>query len=180
MANTTIAKRYAMALVQIGSEDGQLDLLRDELAGIESVFTANSDLLAPFSNPSFTLLQRREIMNSLVKASACSVVFSNFLLLLVDKNRGALLTEIVRAFEGMADEQSGVIRPLVRSAMPLDDAQISSIRVAMEKWSNKNVLPKFELDPALIGGVVVQIGDTAFDSSVKTQLDRIQDILQKG
>ena len=180
MINTTLAKRYAKALVQLGSEDGQLDRFREELTGMNNLIGANAGLLATFLNPAFTAEQKRQIMKALVVKSACSEQVGNFLALLVDKNRVAFLGQIVSTFDRLADEQSGVIRPCIRSAFGLDDSQVAAIKVALEKKSGKRVVPEVIIDSKLIGGVVIQIGDTAFDSSVRTQLNRIQDILEKG
>ena len=180
MINNTIAKRYAKALVQLGSEEGLVDRFREELAGINTTFMANADLRAAFANPAFTAEQKKEIMQALVTKSACSELVGNFLLLLVDKNRVAFLSQIVQTYETLADDQSGVIRPVIRTAFALDDSQVASIQGALEKKTGKKVVPQVTVDSSLLGGVVIQIGDTAFDSSVKTQLKRIQDILQKG
>jgi F-type H+-transporting ATPase subunit delta len=178
--NNTLARRYAKALVQIGSEDGLIDRFREELAAIERIFSANTDLKAVFANPAFTAEQKKEIMKELIAKVKCSELVGNFLLLLVDKNRVAFLDQIVHTYETLADDQSGIIRPVIRSAFELDAAQVASIQGALEKKSGKKVIPQVSVDKSLLGGVVTQIGDTAFDSSVKTQLKRIQDILQKG
>jgi len=178
--NNAIAKRYAKALVQLASEGGLVDRFRDELAVVNALFTGNPDLGAAFANPAFTAEQKKGIMQDLVAKSACSPLVGNFLLLLVDKNRVAFLSQIVQTYETLADEQSGVIRPVIRSAFALDADQVDSIKGVLEKKSGKNVIPQVAVDKELLGGVVIQIGDIAYDSSVKTQLKRIQDILQKG
>jgi len=178
--NNTLARRYAKALVQIGTEGGLIDRFRDELSAIDRVFSANADLKAVFSNPAFTAEQKKEIMKDIIAKVQCSELVGNFLLLLVDKNRVAFLDQIVHTYETLADEQSGIIRPVIRTAFALDAAQVASIQSALEKKSGKKVIPQVTVDQSLLGGVVTQIGDTAFDSSVKTQLKRIQDILQKG
>lgn len=180
MINNTLARRYAKALVQLGSEGGLIDRFRDELTAVERVFAANPDLKAVFGNPAFTAEQKKEIMKDLVAKAKCSELVGNFLLLLVDKNRVAFLDQIVHTYETLADEQSGIIRPIIKTAFALDAAQVESIQGALEKKSGKKVIPQVAVDQSLLGGVVTQIGDTAFDSSVKTQLKRIQDILQKG
>ena len=180
MINNTLARRYAKALVQIGTEGGLIDRFRDELSAIERVFSANADLKAVFSNPAFTAEQKKEIMKDIIAKVQCSELVGNFLLLLVDKNRVAFLDQIVHTYETLADEQSGIIRPVIRTAFALDAGQVASIQSALEKKSGKKVIPQVTVDQSLLGGVVTQIGDTAFDSSVKTQLKRIQDILQKG
>jgi len=178
--NNTLARRYAKALVQIGTEGGLIDRFRDELTAIGRVFSANADLKAVFSNPAFTAEQKKEIMKDIIAKVQCSELVGNFLLLLVDKNRVAFLDQIVHTYETLADEQSGIIRPVIRTAFALDAGQVASIQSALEKKSGKKVIPQVTVDQSLLGGVVTQIGDTAFDSSVKTQLKRIQDILQKG
>ncbi|MBI2354499.1 MAG: F0F1 ATP synthase subunit delta [Deltaproteobacteria bacterium] len=180
MINNTIARRYAKAMVQLGSEGGLIDRFREELAVIERLFSANTELRAAFANPAITLEQKKEIMKGLVAKAQSSELVANFLLLLVDKNRVAFLDQIVQTYERLADEQSGVIRPVIKTAFDLDQAQVAAIQGALEKQTGKRVVPQVVVDPDLLGGVVTQIGDTAFDNSVKTQLKRIQDILQKG
>jgi F-type H+-transporting ATPase subunit delta len=178
--NNTLAKRYAKALVQLGTEDGLLDRFREDLAGLNRLFTGDAGLRAVFADPAITAGQKREIMKALIAKSGCSELVGNFLLLLVDKNRVAFLSQIVSAYDRLADERSGVIRPRISSAFGLNDGQVAAIKAALEKKSAKKVIPQVNIDNSLIGGVVIQIGDTAFDSSVKTQLKRIQDLLEKG
>ena len=180
MPNSTLAKRYAKALVQLGSENGLLERFREELTGINGLFTSDPGLHAAFANPALTAVQKREIMKALVEKSACSELVGNFLMLLVDKNRTAFLAQIIATYDTLADEEAGVIRPCIRTAFKLDESQVVSIREALEKKSGKKVVPRVIEDSSLIGGVVIQIGDTSYDSSVRTQLKRIQDILQKG
>ena len=180
MINNALAKRYAKALVQLGSEGGLIDLFRNELAIIDRIFSGNCELRAAFADPSLTLVQKKAIMQQLIDKTACSELVGNFLLLLVDKNRVAFLGQIVQTYEKLADEFSGIIRPVITTAFALDESQLVAIQSALEKKSGKKVVPKMIVDPTLLGGVVTQIGDTAYDNSVKTQLKQIKDILQKG
>ncbi len=180
MINNALAKRYAKALVQLGSEQGFIDSFRVELANINNIFSANGELRAAFADPALTLAQKKAIMGELVAKAACSELVGNFLLLLVDKNRVAFLGQIVQTYEKLADEFSGVIRPVITTAFPLDDAQVASIQSALEKKTGKKIIPQLVVDKKLLGGVVTQIGDIAYDNSVRTQLNQIKDILQKG
>jgi F-type H+-transporting ATPase subunit delta len=178
--NNTIARRYAKALVQLGSEGGLVDQFRTELSVFERLFSQNGELRAAFADPALTHMQKKTIMKDLIARVSVSELVGNFLLLLVDKNRVAFLGQIVQTYEKLADEFSGVIRPIIMTAFPLDNSQVSSIQVALEKKTGKKVIPEVSVDKSLLGGVVTQIGDIAYDSSVKTQLKRIQDILHKG
>jgi F-type H+-transporting ATPase subunit delta len=101
-------------------------------------------------------------------------------MLLVDKNRVAFLGQIVQTYEKLADEFTGVIRPVIRTAFALDESQVVAIQSALEKKTGKKVVPQMIVDQSLLGGVITQIGDIAYDNSVKTQLKQIKDILQKG
>jgi F-type H+-transporting ATPase subunit delta len=178
--NNALAKRYAKALVQLGSEGGLLERFRSELSVIEGIFSGNSELRSAFSDPALTQDKKKAIMKELISKVSCSELVGNFLLLLVDKNRVAFLGQIVQTYEKLADEFSGVIRPVITTAFPLDAAQVNDIQNALEKKSGKKVIPQVVVNASLLGGVVTQIGDIAYDNSVKTQLKRIKDILQKG
>jgi F-type H+-transporting ATPase subunit delta len=178
--NNGLAKRYAKALVQLGSEGGAIDSFRNELSVVDGVFSSSSELRAAFANPALTQEQKKSIMKDLIGKTACSELVGNFLLLLVDKNRVAFLGQIVQTYEKLADEFSGIVRPVVTTAFSLDDSQVVAIQAALEKKTGKKVVPKMVVDASLLGGVVTQIGDIAYDNSVKTQLKRIKDILQKG
>ena len=180
MINNALAKRYAKALVQLGSEGGLIDRFRDELSVVETVFSSNSELRAAFADPALTQDQKKSIMKELIGKMACSELVGNFLLLLVDKNRVAFLGQIVQTYEKLADEFTGVIRPVIKTAFALDDSQVAAIQNALEKKTGKKVVPQMVIDQTLLGGVVTQIGDRAYDNSVKTQLKQIKDILQKG
>jgi len=178
--NNAIARRYAKALVQLGSEKDQLDVFRQELKVVEDLFAGNSELRAAFGNPAFTLVQKKQIMRDLIARMQCSELVGNFLLLLVDKHRVACLSQIVETYQQLADVQTGIIRPVITTAFAMDETQIDAIKGALEQKTGKKVVLQIKVDQSLIGGVVTQIGDIAYDSSVKTQLARIHDILQKG
>ncbi len=180
MINNAIARRYAKALVQLGSENNVIERFSEELRSVENLIASNAEMRAAFGNPAFTADQKKQIMKELVSKLSCSELVANFLLLLVDKNRVVFLSQIVQTYEKLADEQSGVIRPVITSAFALDDVQVDAIKTALEQKTGKKIIPQVTVDPSLIGGVVTQIGDIAYDSSVKTQLARIHDILQKG
>ncbi|MBI5657104.1 MAG: F0F1 ATP synthase subunit delta [Geobacter sp.] len=180
MSASAIARRYAKALVQLGAEAGTVEAFNAELAGFNDTLTANPPLSALFSNPAYGADAKHTILGEIASRLSLSPIICNFLHLLLDRSRMACLPQIVATFAQLADELSGVVRPVVTSGMSLSDGQVEEIKASLEKSTGKKVLLTVRVDPALIGGVVTKIGDRVYDGSVKTQLDRIQDILQKG
>ena len=180
MITNAIARRYAKALVQLGAEEGAVERFNSELAAFTATLADNPPLNALFKSPASGIEAKREILKDLLGRLALSGTSANFLQLLLDKSRLGLLPEIAECYSGFADELSGVIRPTLASGLPLDEKQVEEIRLALEKSTGKKVVLKVDVDPSLIGGVVTKIGDKLFDGSVRTQLDKIEDILQKG
>lgn len=180
MSTNAIANRYAKALVQIGSETGAVDQFNLQLNSFSTLLSESRELASVFGNPAYGIDSKREILKELVAKLQVSPMVSNLLMLLLERGRISVLPLIAESYGAFADELSGVIRPTVSSGLPLDAAQIEEIRTALAKSTGKKVELKVAVDPSLIGGVVTKIGGKIFDGSVRTQLARIQDILQKG
>lgn len=180
MITNAIARRYAKALIELATEEKSVEKFHAELEQFESLLAACPEGSAVFSSPAFTGGAKKELLKEFVGRLPISETVSNFLFVLLQKNRLGELSQIIAGYRAFADELSGVLRGTVTSALPLAEGQVSELRTAMEKNTGKTVLLQVELDPSLIGGVVTRIGDKIFDGSIRTQLDRIQDILQKG
>jgi len=180
LSANAIARRYAKALVQLGAEEGAVEKFHGELTGVASVLAAHPELGSILSSPAYGIEAKREILKDVINRLAVSATLKNFFLLLLDRNRLGHLDQIIASYSTLADELSGVVRPIVTTAFPLDEQQMAGLKGALEKGTGRKVLLNVEVDPTLIGGIVTKIGDKVFDGSVKTQLKRIEDILQKG
>ena len=180
MSANAIARRYAKALVQLAAEESAVDKFHGDLAKIEALFAGSPELGSLLSNPAYKIEAKLETLKEVAEKLAISGTIRNFLLLLQERNRLSCLPAIFSCYSTLADELSGIVRPVVTSALPLDEARISEIRSALEKSTGKKVILKVDIDPELIGGVVTKIGNMVLDGSVKAQLIRIEDILQKG
>ncbi len=180
MITNAIARRYAKALVQLGAEEGAVEKFNAELAAFNTTLADNPALGSVLKSPAYGIEAKREILKEVIGKLALSGTVANFVQLLLDRSRLGFLPEIAESFSTFADELSGVIRPTLASGLPLAEGQVEEIRAALEKSTGKKVHLKVEVDPSLIGGVVTKIGDKLFDGSVRTQLNRIEDILHKG
>lgn len=180
MSANAIARRYAKALVQLGAEEGAVARFQTELSGFDAVMTSHGNLRSIFADPAFGAEAKKSILQDLIARLSVSPTVANFLLLLLAKNRLGFLSQILHSYGAQADELSGVVRPTLISALPLAEGQVAEIKGSLEKMTGKQVELKVEVDAGLIGGVVTKIGDQLFDGSVRTQLKRIEDTLQKG
>ena len=180
LITNAIARRYAKALVQLAVEEGRVEQIQEELAGFEAVLAAGNDLTAIFTSPAYGIDAKRAIMKDVTARLKLDATVVNFLLLLLDRGRIGFLSQINAAYGAYADDISGVVRPTLISALPLEAAQVQAIKDALTTSTGKKVMLTVEVDPSLIGGVVTKIGDMVYDGSIKTQLNKIEGILQKG
>jgi F-type H+-transporting ATPase subunit delta len=180
LITNAIARRYAKALVQLGAEEGAVEKFNSELTAVNAVLADNPALNSIFRSPAYGIEAKRAILRDIIGKLELSGTVANFLQLILDRNRLAFLPQIAESFSAFADDLSGVIRPTLSSGLPLDGSQVGEIKAALEKSTGKKVVLNVEVDPNLIGGVVTKIGGTVYDGSVRTQLNRIEDILQKG
>lgn len=180
MSTNAIARRYARALIRLASEQGTVEQYYDELKAFSEALESNPRMEEIFAAPGYGIEAKRAIVKNLIAPLNISKTIADFLLLLLDKKRMDALPWITAEYRSFADEAAGIVRSSVTSALPLSETQVQGIRRALEKATGKKIIMTVAEDPALIGGVVTRIGDKVFDGSIRTQLAKIQDILQKG
>jgi F-type H+-transporting ATPase subunit delta len=176
--DTTLAKRYAKALVEIGQEQNALDKYAQDLAGLCSVVEASKDFREILSNPVFTKDDKKRIAGQILGKMNTDPMVINFVNLLIDRKRIDQLTGIEQAFRGKVDEIRGITRGEVTSAEPLAKDELGRVTDALSKISGKQVLVTTTVDPALIGGLVARVGDMVFDGTLRTQLNQLKESLK--
>ncbi len=177
---SAISRRYAKALVALGSDQGKVEKYGEELTGVVALLSREKALRLILESPTYTLDKKEAILADLVKALKLSPGMVNFLGLVLEKDRLKYLSQIEATHRQFADELSGVLRARIRSAADLGKAEVKAIQGALEKKTGKKVELKVEVEPALLGGIQAEIGGRVFDASLRTQLKRIEDTLTKG
>ena len=170
MKNLAIARRYAKALLLIGTEDGQAETYREELGGIAALFESNKELEQAVCNPLYDAEGRKKVLQAIIDKLAVSAVMKSFLLLLFEKRRIGFLGDINEFYQKLADELKGVARASLVSAAELSSETVEKIRAALSQKTGKDIILETEQDPRLIGGIVTRIGDLVLDGSIRTQL----------
>lgn len=180
MSISAISKRYAKALVSLGAERQAVEQYGQELANVSYVLAAETRLRLLLESPTLPLEKKSTMLKELSEVLQLSPGMRNFLGLLLHKDRLKYLGQISVDYRALADELSGTVRAQITSAAELDAAQREAIRVGLEKQTGKKVELRVQIDPSLIGGLQAGLGGKVFDGSVKTQLKRIADTLNKG
>jgi len=178
MADGSLARRYARALVELGQEAHDADGFGRELGRFVATVDQEDGLLRKvLSNPGLTTLERRGVLDAVLARLALQPMVTNFLKLLVDKNRFTHLDEILLAYQGMADQLSGRVRATVSTARVLSDSTADRVRATLATSTGKQVILEQRVDPELLGGMVVRLGDTVYDASIRARLASIEDAL---
>lgn len=177
MINRNIARRYAKAFFKVASEEKNYRRCYDELAAFSNSVAGNENFNGFLSNPVFSLDDKKAVMAALIKKRDISVLSANFLKLLVDKRRIILLPEILDCFRDIMDAETGVVRVIVKTAFPLSKELSANLQEGLEKITKGRVEMAVVEEPELLGGVVVRIGNTYYDGSVRAQLKDIQNLL---
>ncbi|MEJ5359846.1 MAG: ATP synthase F1 subunit delta [Desulfobacterales bacterium] len=180
MKQLSIARRYARALLLIGQQDGQIERYREELSSVAALVAGNPALEQAIVNPLYESAARRRVLEAVIARLGLSRAMSSFLLLLFEKRRFRFLASIGDFYARLADEVKGVARATLVSAFELPAEALERIREALSRRTGKEIRLEVRRDPALLGGVVTQIGDLVLDGSLRTQLNRMRESFKKG
>lgn len=176
----SLARRYARALLEVGLAKKTHEKLGQEVDELAASFAASRDLAEALTNPVFPRTQRRQVLEAVLQRMMAQPETRNFALLLLERERITYLPAIARELRIMVDEQVGRVRAQVTSARPLAADQVTQIQQSLERVSGKKVLLEKREDASLIGGVVAKLGDTVYDGSVRTQLERMREEITRS
>lgn len=180
MITSKVSKRYAKALLSLGKEDGKYQQYGDDLRDFSSFYTENAEFAQSVSNPVFTTEDRKHILNFVLGKTRYSGTVKNFLNLLLDKNRIDAVAGIYTHYEKLTDEVSNIARAEVITPGPLSEDAKGKLEKVLEALTSRQVKMATREDKALIGGIVVKIGDLVLDGSVKAQLRVLKESLKRG
>jgi F-type H+-transporting ATPase subunit delta len=169
-----IARRYAVALADVVMARGEAREVQEELSAWEEMIRTNPQLLEVFRNPTIPYEQKRRLVSTLIERTRVRPTTSNFLQVLLQNQRLADLGEINSNFGRELDRRSGIVSAHVTTARPVPTPAQEALRERLGELTKSKVRLQFEVDEALIGGIVTRIGSTVYDGSVLNQLEQIK------
>ena len=172
MRDTTVAARYARALFIITERRKETVRALEDLKGAAQVLAPGSPIGASFASPEVRLADKRRFIEKAFEGRALRTV-AVFVDLLLRKKRLAELPVIVDAYEALVEKAQGIQRAHVTSAVLLLKPELDTLHRELEQLTGKTIKLTTEVDPALIGGALVRIGDRVIDRSVRTLLASI-------
>ena len=170
-------RRYAEAAFEIGLRDGTVEAWRAELEGAASTLQS-AELSEALANPAIPVQQRADIVGGVFADLGEPV--RNLILLLLKRGRIRQLPRVAAEFRRLDDKRNNIVHATATSAAPLDDAELRAITARLEQMSGSQVALETAVDPDLIGGIVVRIGDSLIDGSVRGRLERLRNQLASG
>lgn len=174
---SNISKRYAHAFFGIAAEEKKLENYYDELVQFSSIISQDRALRVFLANPVFEQAVKKNVVEKIISKLRLSAMTINFLKLLVDKKRIDVLPDIAACYRQMMDEALKKVRVNVKTAFPLSDGMQTYISSSLEKLTGRQIEMTVEKDPALLGGIVIGVGDTLYDGSIKNQLNNMRNLL---
>lgn len=170
--DTIVARRYAQAILELAVAHDNVDQWHDDLQTLSDVWRS-TPVAVQLDDPKRGRSRRMEDARGLVQGRVNPLAV-NLVLLLVQRGRAALVPVIARQFERIERDREGRVTARVTSAIALTDEQRANLRDQLGRRSGKTVDLEEKVDPSIMGGLVVRVGDELIDASIAERLRRIQ------
>lgn len=179
MIGGSLSRRYAKALFELAMEHRREGEVAQEIQRFVAVY-AGPELKQVLNNPAFHKGSRKNILVQVAEGLELSRLVSHFLCLLLERGRLIFLPSIAFWYGRLLDEVKGRVEARVVSASPLQNGMLERLREVLKRISGKEVIVHAESDPSLIGGVLIQLEGTIYDGSVRTQLEKMKERIERG
>ena len=167
-----IATIYARSIFQVAKEHDVLSDVHEQLAEFADALSESRDLQIYFFSPYFSSQEKKDGIAKVVKGA--DERFHHFLELLAEKHRMPAIFRIRRSFDELWAEENRVLEASITSATDLDDKVVRRIGKRIEEETGRSVELESHVDPDVLGGLVITVGNTIMDASVRSRLERLR------
>ncbi|MFD2161170.1 ATP synthase F1 subunit delta [Paradesertivirga mongoliensis] len=173
MSEIQVASRYAKSLIDLAEEQNSLEAVKADIESFVNVTRQSSQLQAVLKNPIIGIDKKKAILSQLFGPNSSKVVLS-FFNIVVAKGRAEILYATAKEFMNEYNRRQGVLTAVVTSAAPLTEEQKSKIVSLVIEATNKKIVLETNIDPELIGGFVLKVGDKQVDTSIASSLTKLK------
>ncbi len=166
--------QYANALADIALAQGAAGPALKQLADFGALYAESEELRNVLASPGVPREAKHGVIEKLAARIGASKIIRNFLFVVIDHRRSALLPDIIETFENVVRQRQGIAEAEISSAVELTAAQKKEMAQRIADLTGKRVETKYAIDPGLLGGAVVRIGDTIYDGSLRSRLNELR------
>jgi F-type H+-transporting ATPase subunit delta len=166
-----LAGRYASALFDLARESNAIDSVKKSLADLRAGLAESADLSALIGSPVIGRADAAKAIEAVAKAMKLDSLTAKFLGVLAENRRLADLPKMIDAFDAIVADHRGEVTAQVTSAHPLTSAQLKTLTANLKSRVGRDVTVAATVDPAILGGLVVQLGSQLIDGSIRTRLN---------
>jgi len=173
-----IAQVYARSLFEVARDQDKLDDVRDQLGEFADAVENDRSLTTFFFSPYFSTEEKKDGLHKAVKGA--DPIFLNFLELLLEKHRMPAIHRIRRAYDEMWREEHKLLPVLLTSAVELDDKIVKSLGDSISEKTGRQVDLTAKVEPDIIGGIVLRVGNSILDASIRNRLEQLRRQVARG
>jgi F-type H+-transporting ATPase subunit delta len=166
--------QYANALADIALAQGAADPALRQLIDFREAYAESPELRNFLASPAVDREAKHGVIEKLVARLGAAKIVRNFLFVIADHSRMDILPEIVESFQEVVRERQGIAEAEISSAVELSAAQKAEFAFTLERMTGQRIEAKYSLDPSLLGGAVVRLGDAIYDGSVRNRLNEMR------
>ena len=170
----TSAERYSLALFELSEEDNLLSPIEDQALSMLNLINQSSEFCNLIKDPTISQDDLSKAMNKIAENNKFNILFKNFLNFLVQKRRFFFIERILKSFIEICSRKRGELKAELKSAKNLSNDEITKITEILTKNFSSKIKLNYKHDKSLIGGLVVQVGSTMVDTSIKNKLQQIE------
>jgi F-type H+-transporting ATPase subunit delta len=172
-----IAAVYARSLFEVAREQDKLDAVRDQIGEFADALNETRELQVFFFSPYFSTKEKEDGLERVV--SDADPVILNFLKLLIEKHRMPALFRIRATYEALWEEENKLLPVQITSAVQLDDSIVKQLGDRIAEQTDRKVDVSADVDPDILGGIVVRVGNSVLDASVRNRLEQLRRQVQR-
>ena len=167
-----IATVYARSLFEVAQEKDKLDVVRDQLGAVADAIDESRELQTFFFSPYFSTAEKEDGLDRVVSDADPAVL--NFLKLLIEKHRMPVVFRIRATYDALWEDENKLLPVQITSAVELDKQIVSQLGDRIAEQTDRKVDISADVDPDILGGIVVRVGNSVLDASVRNRLDQLR------